>query len=182
MELEDAIQGRRSIRRFKERLVPEEMVLSLMEAARWAPSAKNLQQWRFTVLTGQSKDDLLIEFRTALEDLSKRIGMNEMGSALHTCAIMDTAPILIVVWNAGKYGWITEGHSVAAAVQNLLLKAHDLGLGGLWIGDVWYSPEVFTKHLKKEWKLFGALSIGWPDENPAPRPRRSIDEFVEFLT
>ncbi len=181
MELDDAIQGRRSIRRFQEKEVPEEMIVELIEAARWAPSAKNGQQWRFTVLTGDSKKELLKLFRAALESLEKKIGTREMGSAIPSCRLMEIAPVLIVVWNAGTFGWITEEHSVAAAVQNLLLKTHDLGLGGLWIGDVWYTPEIFKSHLKKEWKLFGALSIGWPDENPEPRPRKPIDEIVEFF-
>ncbi|MDF1538089.1 MAG: nitroreductase family protein [Candidatus Thorarchaeota archaeon] len=157
------------------------MILKLIEAARWAPSAKNGQQWRFTVLTGNSKKALLDEFRGALEKLSEKIGRKEMGSALPSCSIMEKAAVLIVVWNAGTFGWITEEHSVAAAVEHLLLKAHDLGLGGLWIGDVWYTPEVFSEYLKKDWKLFGALSIGWPDEGPDPRPRKSVDEIVEFL-
>jgi nitroreductase len=181
MELDEAIRNRRSIRRFKEDDVPEEMILSLLEAARWAPSAKNGQQWRFTVLTGESKKELLRIFREALDEQAKKIGMSEMGSAIPSCKIMESAPVLMVVWNSGKYGWITEEHSVAAAVQNLLLKAYELGLGGLWIGDVWFTPEIFGKHLKKDWKLFGALSIGWPDEDPSPRPRRSVSEFAEFL-
>ncbi len=181
MELDAAIRGRRSIRRFLEKEVPENLIRDLIEAARWAPSAKNGQQWRYSVLIMDAKNDLLTVFRSALEKIAEKRGMHAIGSALHSCDIMISAPVLIVVWNAGQNDWLTEWHSVAAAVENLLLKAHDLGLGGLWIGDVFYKPEVFNEHLNKEWKLFGAVSIGWPDEDPGPRPRMSVDEITEFL-
>lgn len=55
MELLDAIKGRRSIRSFKGDPVPRDLIIEILEAGTWAPSAKNGQQWRFTVLTGEAK-------------------------------------------------------------------------------------------------------------------------------
>ncbi|MFW9848247.1 MAG: nitroreductase family protein [Candidatus Thorarchaeota archaeon] len=181
MELIDAIKGRRSIRRFLKKEIPEHLIRELIEAARWAPSARNEQQWRFSVLTGNSKESLIQSFRESLTELSKQMGIKQMGSSFWTSTVMDSAPVLIIVWNAGKHGWPVEPHGVAAAVQNLLLRAHELGLGGLWIGDVWYTPTLFVERLKKDWEFFGAIAIGWPDESPDSRPRMEIDEICEFL-
>jgi nitroreductase len=61
------------------------------------------------------------------------------------------------------------------------LKAHALGLGTCWIGDVLYTSEVIVDYFKKPWKLLAAITVGWSDANPGPRPRLSIDDVSEFL-
>ncbi|GAJ09920.1 unnamed protein product, partial [marine sediment metagenome] len=81
MELITAIKGRRSIRRFRDEPVPIELVREVIEAGTWAPSAKNGQQWRFTVLTGFAKKRLTDAFRAGLDDFINRFGSEASGSA-----------------------------------------------------------------------------------------------------
>lgn len=181
MDLDEAIRGRRSIREYKEKDVPEGLVRQVIEAGTFAPSAKNGQQWRFTVLTGNAKKGLTDLFRRELEIVSKRVGRENMGSSFSSCSIMEKAPVVIMVWNAGEMGWETEVHSVAAAIQNMLLKAYALGLGTVWIGDIFYAPDALKRHLGKPWKLMAAVAVGWPAHTPEPRPRKSVDEVAEFL-
>jgi nitroreductase len=180
MELDEAIRGRRSIRTYTSQPVPLELIRSIIEAGTWAPSAKNGQQWRFTVLTGQAKKGLTDSFRSELEALSSGIGMQRMGSSLNSCAIMEQAPIM--VWNAGDKGWESEGHSVAAAIQNMLLKAHGIGLGSLWIADIYYATDALAKHLKRPWKLMAAVCIGWPASPGKVPTKKTVDEVSEFLS
>lgn len=184
MDLDEALRKRRSIRSYLHKEVPEKLVRQVLEAATFAPSAKNGQQWRFTVLTGNAKKDLTNRFRHALEILCKKIGEEEMGSTFGSCNIMEEAPVVIMVWNAGDMGWETEKHSVAAAIQNMILKAHSLGLGTLWIGDIFATIEALEQHFDKPWKLIAAVALGWPDHIPnGPwdgRPRKSVDEVTEF--
>jgi len=182
MELDEAIKGRRSIRKYTDRSVPLSLVREVLEAGTWVPSAKNGQQWRFTVLTGEAKKRLTDLFRSELQALSTKLIHLDMGSSFSSCSIMDQAPILIMVWNAGEHGWEAELQSVAAAIQNMLLKAHSLGLGSLWIGDIYYTPKPLAKHLGKPWKLVAAVTLGWPASIPEPRPRKSVDEVSEFLS
>jgi nitroreductase len=182
MELDEAIRGRRSIRRYTDRPVSLDLVREVLEAGMWAPSAKNGQQWRFTVLTGEAKKGLKDLFRSELEALSAKFGMAEMGSSFSSCSIIEQAPVLIMVWNAGEHGWETELQSVAAAIQNMLLKAYSLGLGSLWIGDILFAIDVLTKHLGKPWKLVAAVTLGWPESIPTARPRLTVDEVSEFLS
>jgi nitroreductase len=70
---------------------------------------------------------------------------------------------------------------VSAAIQNMLLKAHSVGLGSLWICDTYYATEVITKHFNKTWKLVAAVALGVSGEKPKPKPRKSVDEVSEFL-
>jgi nitroreductase len=182
MDLDEALKGRRSIRNYLAKNVPKRLVRQVIEAATCAPSAKNGQQWRFTVLTGKSKKELTDLFKGKLETVSKRIGRENMGSSFSSCRIMEQAPVVIMVWNAGEQGWETETHSVAAAIENMLLKAYALGLGTVWIGDIFYTINALKKHLGKPWKLMAAVALGWPRNTPEPRPRKSVDEVAEFLS
>ncbi len=182
MELDHAIKGRRSVRRFLERDVSVDMVRQIVEAGTFAPSAKNGQQWRFTVLKGEAKRAFTGFFGAELEKVSRKIGLRNMGSSFSSCRIMEDAPVVIVVWNAGENNWETEIHSVAAAIQNMLLEAYSLGLGSVWIGDIFYSTNAIKRYFNKEWKLTAAVALGWPAENPEPRSRKTVDEVTEFLT
>ena len=82
-------------------------------------------------------------------------------------------------------GWETEKHSVAAATQNLLLKAYSLGLGSLWIGDIFFAVEALEQHFGKPWRILAAVALGHPAFVPIGpwngRPRKSVDEVAEFL-
>lgn len=182
MDLDEALKDRRSIRSYLDKDVPEELVRQVIEAATFAPSAKNGQQWRFTVLTGEAKKGLTDLFRRELGVVSRRIGRENMGSSFSSCSIMEKAPVVIMVWNAGERGWETEIHSVAAAIQNMLLKAYALGLGTVWIGDIFYTLDSLKRHLGKRWKLMAAVALGWPVRIPDSLPRKSVDEVAEFLS
>jgi nitroreductase len=176
MSMDDVIKGRRSIRVYKSDNVPEELIRQVIEAATFAPSAKNGQQWRFTVLTGTSKDKFTDLYRSELNKLDY-----DSGSSYGSCDMMEEAPVTIIVWNTNQFGWATEAHSVAAAIQNLLLKAHALGLGTCWIGDVFYAYDAIMDYFDKPWKLMAAISLGWPDASPGPRPRLTVDDVSEFM-
>jgi nitroreductase len=176
MSIDEAIKGRRSVRTYKGEDVGEDLIREIIEAATFAPSAKNGQQWRFTVLSGKAKDKFTDMYRRELGKLTF-----DVGSSFGSCTMMEEAPVVIVVWNTNELGWTTEVHSVSAAIQNLLLKAHSLGLGTCWIGDIFYAYEAIMDYFKKPWKLLAGITVGWPDVNPGPRPRLSVDEVTEFL-
>ncbi|MHA2286845.1 MAG: nitroreductase family protein [Candidatus Thorarchaeota archaeon] len=80
-----------------------------------------------------------------------------------------------------QFGWQTEAHSVAAAIQNMLLKAYSLGLGTCWIGDIFYAYKAIMDYFKKPWKLLAAVTLGWPEAIPGSRERLSVDDVAEFL-
>ncbi|MGY5874811.1 MAG: nitroreductase family protein [Candidatus Thorarchaeota archaeon] len=182
MELGEAIRGRRSIRFFKTDEIPMNLVKEIIEAATWAPSTKNGQQWRFTVLTGDSKKRFCDMFGKQMKKMREEYGEGFVGSALDSLGIMEEAPVTVIIWNAGEFGWGTEAHSVAAAIQNMLLKAHSLGLGSLWIGDVLYADEEIPEYFNKNWILVAAVALGWAKEYPDPPSRMSVDELTEFLS
>jgi nitroreductase len=124
MDVLEAIKGRRSIRAYKSQDVPEEVVTELIEAARWAPSAGNIQPWEFIIVREP--------------EIRKRLGEAAVGQAF-----IEEAPVVIAVCadesrSSQRYG--SRGkmlyclQDTAAVTQNILLLAHSLGLGACWVG------------------------------------------------
>lgn len=179
MDLNEAIKGRRSIRRYLDKEVPKDLIEQVIEAGTFAPSVRNEQQWRFTILSGKPKKDFT-DFLRKIEHLSS--------SFLMSCDVIVRAPVLIVVWNAGEKNY-SEAYSVAASIQNMLLKAYSLGLGTVWIGqvlavakeihDYFVNSYIMTRH--HTWKLIACVTLGWPDLVPGAKVRKSVEEVSEFL-
>ncbi|MHA1935000.1 MAG: nitroreductase family protein [Candidatus Thorarchaeota archaeon] len=181
MDVDEAIKDRRSIMKFK----PDDLVITvvheIVEAGRNAPYAHKDEQRRFTVIANQSKQQFTDLFRQELDKLAKSFGMDYMGSAFDSLEAMIQAPILVAVWNASVHKWDTGIQSVAAAIQNMLLKAHREGLGGLWVGDIYYASEALEKYLGKPWKLAAIVCLGFPAEIPPPKPKAPLSDVLEFL-
>ena len=194
MELSEAIKGRRSIRKFKTIPVSSTLIRDVLKAGTWAPSAKNGQQWRFTVLTDDAKKNFTNFFRSQLQARTKRTGGKHMGSSFRSCEIMEQAPVLVMVWNINHHNiWNVDQdkmikvhepsiQGVAAAIQNMLLKAYSLGLGSLWICDIYYTLDTLEGFFNKPWKLLAAVAFGWPASIPKPPTRLSVEEVSEFIS
>lgn len=189
---------RKSIRKYKEDPVPEEDIKRIIEAARLAPSAKNRQPWKFYVATGEKKEEILSQMEKGIEKSKKSLFMpkkfrNGMASADNTLRIMREAPVIVLVMNpfsknpylpvfAGKR--VSEIHntmSLGAAVENMILKATEMGYGTLWIGNTVYAHKQITEYLGTKQQLACAVAIGLPDETPEGRPKKTLDEIIEFL-
>ena len=105
---------------------------------------------------------------------------------------MAQAPATIFIFNPeGLHPWLMRPidqmfwdvvniQSIGAAIQNMLLAAEDLGLGSLWICDVFAAYEELGRWLGESAQMIAAVSFGYPDEQPAARPRKSVDEVTRW--
>ncbi|MGL6216670.1 MAG: nitroreductase family protein [Lacrimispora sphenoides] len=192
-----SISNRRSIRKFKETAIPKEMVEEILNAGRLAPSSKNRQPWKFTVISGQSKNEMLLSMKQGL--LREREGVSQLpnskqhlAAAEYTLEIMRQAPITVFVTNPlgielsdslneeDRIYEICNAQSIGAAMENMTLTATELGLGSLWICDIYFAYEELNRWLGTEGTLVAAMSFGHPDECPRPRPRKSMEDIVEW--
>lgn len=191
MEVSQAIQERRSIRKFKHDPVPQDLLNKILEAATLAPSGKNKQPWKFYVIQGAKRSEMVQAMQMGMDRLSK-MGINT-GSAKFTLRVMETAPVTIIVFNPTSkhpllerdtgevYADIVDIQSIGAAIQNMLLKAVDLGLGTLWICDVFFGYEELCEWLGEKGQLIAAVSVGYPDTSPPARPRKPVEAVTEFI-
>lgn len=189
MEISEAISKRRSIRRFKPEPIPKELIEQVLEAGTLAPSGKNAQPWEFIVLEGEDKDQIA-EFMIKGAEQPEVMGYNT-STAGHTAKVILRAQILIMVYNfrqkradeftpLKKPVWSMDIQSIGAAVQNMLLTAVDLGLGGLWICDVFAAREEISDWLGRDDELVAAVALGWPDQEPAQRPRKPWQQLTHW--
>lgn len=198
MDTLSAISARRSIRRFKPDPISKALIERILQAGLEAPSAKNRQPWRFVVVTEKERDGMLAAMRKGLAWMEAHGTQTELDTQLlkgawHTLGIMETAPATIFVLNPygtppnkplSPYGErfvaLANAQSIGAAIQNMCLAATDLGLGSLWIADVYSAYHALTAWLETDDFLVAALSIGYPDESPAARPRKSLCEITAW--
>ena len=193
----EAIQTRRSIRKYKPEEISREVVREIIEAGRLAPSGKNKQPWKFIVYGGSSKKELLDQMEAGIrrEKSGEALLIKSaygLPDAENTLRIMREAPILIIVLNtAGKspfesltaderFTEIVDSMSIGAAIENMLLCAKDLKLGSLWIANTCFAYPELVNHIGTTAQLMGAVALGTADESPRQRPRKAMEEIAEY--
>ena len=194
---ENAIYDRRSIRKYQDREVSMELIEQLIDAARMAPSAKNRQPWKYIVYTGDGKQKLT-------DAMAKGIEREESGEAKfpdfrygiadakNTVRVMREAPVVIVVLNSnGKSPFIPvkedgriveqcDALSIGASIQNMLLRAQELGLGTLWIANTCFAYNELIEFIGTDNQLTGIVAVGAANEAPPKRPRKALRDVVEY--
>jgi coenzyme F420-0:L-glutamate ligase / coenzyme F420-1:gamma-L-glutamate ligase len=195
----DTIHGRRSVRRYLSKEVPDEIVEQVLEAARWAPSPHGRQPWRFALLRREETKERLAdamgeEWRVNLEmdGQSQEIVQRRLEGSRRR--LLD-APVLVLLClypeDLDEYpdaerqrGEITMAvQSLGAAAQNALLAAYDLGLDAGWMCAPLFCPEKVVEALGLDPKLVphALLTLGYAEGDPPKRrARRSLDEFVVY--
>lgn len=191
MDVLKVIAARRSIRKFKEKPVPDETIKTILTAAIQAPSGKNRQPWRFVVVKGEKCKEMVQIMRQGIEKMKER--GEDTGSGEWSARVMEKAPVTIFVFNPlGMAPWLAHSieqmfwevvdvQSVGAAIQNMALAAQSMGIGSLWICDVFEAYEELTDWLGEKGQMVAAMSFGYADENPEPRPRKPLSEVVRWL-
>jgi nitroreductase len=170
MTILDAIKNRRSIRDFKDQDIPEKAIDSFIEAIRWAPSAGNMQSRKFYFIFNQDVKNKLA-----------RAALNQ--------AFIAQAPLAVVACLdrkiAARYGDrgvnLYSIQDVAASVMNMMLTAHELGLGSVWVG-AFNELEVFEiLDMPHNLRPIAIIPVGYPSKIPKPTPRAPQIEIVEFV-
>ncbi len=193
----DAISNRRSIRRYKQTEIPTAVINEILEAGRLAPSGKNRQPWRFLVYGNEPKRRLLEKMEAGIKRESEGEALlpesvHGLPDARNTLRIMREAPVLIMVVNpCGKSPFeaitadervteIVDSLSIGAAIENMLLAAETLGIGTLWIANTCFAYPELVNEMQTNGQLVGAVTLGYADEAPAQRPRKPLEELVEY--
>ena len=161
MHLIDIIMSRRSVRKYKEKNIPKEILKKILTAGKYAPSAANKQPWHFIVITDQE----------IKEKLSTERWTNSF--------IKDSAFTIVgCAYQGNTFSRIWSTIDTAIALQNMVIAAWSLGIGSCWVGDF---DEVEVRrmlHVPRRWKIISLISFGYPDETPKITPRRSLKKII----
>jgi len=169
MELSEAIKKRRSIRAYKKQNVPEEIVEKLIDAASFAPSAGNIQPWKFVI--------------ARKPDTKKKLAQAA------SQAFIEEAPVVIIVCAneaRSSMGYDVRGKTLyciqdtAAATQNILLTAYSLGLGTCWVGAFNENEAKKAINAPEEMRPVAIIPVGYANEVPTQRNRRPLSQITHY--
>ena len=189
MELFDALQGRRSCRDFLKEPVDQDTIEKLLAAAVTAPSPLNTQPWQFIVITDEAKKkEIHAEAERCRDWAAEKSGWKWLNK--YEAGFLKEAPVLIaVVGDPQKTGvdMFQEEGSVgyqlacAAAIQNMLLAAHALGLGSLWF--TFYDKNELRKILDipDSKTPVSLICIGKTASEPTITPRKDAREKTRYI-
>lgn len=193
--MNNLIIKRRSVRFFKDTPIAPENMREILRAGMWAPSPKNRQPWKFIVAKGAKKAEVLDLMEKGLERSEKGEGIlggshDLFVNARFTLQCMRQAPNLVFVVNpkgrsilddwtpAEKIHEMSDVQAIGAAAENMALEATALGIGSLWIGNVFFAYEELQQWLG-EGEMVLAMSFGYPNHEPCPLARKSEEAVVE---
>lgn len=181
-ELYALIRKRRSIRKYRPELVPRDVLARILEAACWAPSGKNFQNWRFFVLQGAYRDDYLRISQKAWLSiqpiLEKRLKPSLYAFTERFFYTLGDAPVVILAYSQPdpEENNQTSLGSVYMGVQNLLLAAEAEGLGTCPMGSPLEVKAEVDRFLGVEGsglQLVCGVTVGYPDHEPPAAPRQT---------
>jgi nitroreductase len=170
VEFYDVIRKRRSIRKYKPDPIPEAILKNILDAGRIAPSAKNYQPWRFIVVKDPDKKKQIV----AASRNQQFVG--EAAVIVVGCALVDTA------W--GRMGGYMSSWSVdlTIALDHIILAAVNEGLGTCWIGAFDEAEVKRILHIPDPVRVLALTPVGYPDDTPPERGRKSADEILSYDT
>ncbi len=158
-----AIYGRRSIREYTDEVPPRELILEILRAGIWAPSGLNNQPWRFVIVWNRESREKLAELTRYGE-------------------IIRRAPVVIAVFLDQKvmYHQIKDHQSAGACLQNMLLAAHALGLGGVWLGEILKNADRVREvlGLPEGLELAAVVALGYPNDRRKRSGRKPLESFI----
>jgi len=163
MDLLEGIYTRRSVRQYTEQSVERDQLIEIIKAGTWAPSGMNNQPWRFVIIRD-------VEARSKLSEFTKYR------------QIIEAAPACIAVFIDRKamYDNTKDHQAIGACIQNMLLAAHAIGLGAVWLGEILKNSDrirVFLG-LSAEMELMAVVAIGHPSAGHRTSNRKDISDVI----
>jgi len=159
----EEIKTRRSIRKFTSDEIDDPTINQIIEMGTWAPSGLNNQPWKFVIIRDQQL-------------------RYELSSQTKYSHVIQGAPVCIAEFldNSRSYDQVKDIQAVGACIQNMLLTIHNLGLGGVWLGEILKNRASVEKILKvpESCELMAVIAFGNPAEKKGAGSRRPLDEVI----
>jgi len=163
MDVMEGIYTRRSVRQFTGEPLPRETLLKIMKAGTWAPSGLNNQPWRFVLIRDEAVRRKLASFTT------------------YGTTIMN-APACIAVFadRVRMYHDVKDHQAIGACIENMLLAAHALGVGAVWLGEILKNAGAVRSlfELPESLELMAVVACGYPGEKKGMSNRYPLEDVL----
>ncbi|MGE1061271.1 nitroreductase family protein [Megasphaera paucivorans] len=174
------IENRRSIRKYQNRIVEKEKIIKILESARLAPSGSNTQPWRFIIVESEETKKKLAQV-----DHNQKWMLEAPVYIVCTadirCRISDSRPLYIDE-TSPEVELKQCIRDTSIAIEHILLEAENQGLAACWTG--WFEQKDVRPILgiPNDIYVCGIVTLGYGNETPSPRPRKSLDEIIKYET
>jgi len=179
MDVEGAIRSRRSIRRYKKKDVSDSVVRELLDLARHAPSSMNGQPWHFTVVRGDQTKKKLVQIKNKYCPVEKQAFRADL---------IQHAPVIVVVSVDRRESYDREIENGVFAAANILLAAHDKGLGSVYMSAYRADEPGVSEEIRQALGIPGhmdpisILPLGYPDEIPEAKDFKPLNGIISYET
>ncbi|NLJ76367.1 MAG: nitroreductase family protein [Peptococcaceae bacterium] len=203
MNLTEIVRGRRSIRKYQDREIPQDVLNEILEDALWAPSGTNRQNWHIYVVRGEKKENLFKSMIQASQVLKRRLDQllpeKAVKATMNFFKSLGGAPVLLMIYMpkytydinkdmslserySVEYDRFTNALSASALIQNILLLAKEKGLGTCWLTGPKYAEDAINEEMGiTDKEMVSVVTIGYPSEEPrAPRRKGEKIEWIGY--
>jgi len=179
MDLDATIKGRRSIRKYQDKDIPDSVIENLLDLARHAPSSMNGQPWYFVVVRNDETKRQLVEIKNKHCPTEKR---------MYKADFLRNAPVVIVVCVDTERSFNRGVENAVLATANIMLGAYCRGLGSVYMSAYRSDDPGVSEKIRQTLKIpqnvdpITIIPLGHPDETPEPKTMRPLDEVVFYET
>jgi len=179
MELDKAIRGRRSIRRYGDEDIPDSLIEELLDLARYAPSSMNGQPWYFIVVRNEETKRQLVEIKNKHCPAEKR---------MYKADFLQNAPVVVVVCVDKEKSFNRGVENAVLAAANIMLGAYGRGIGSVYMSAYRGDDPSISQEIRQSLGIpqdvdpITIIPLGYSDEMPKPKTVRSLDEVVFYET
>ncbi|MCW4040715.1 MAG: nitroreductase family protein [Candidatus Bathyarchaeota archaeon] len=170
----DRVLSRRSIRQYAAQDIPDNVLNSILEAGRQAPSAMNLQPWHIIVITD-------LKLKQQLADGRYNQFITECPVTIIGCAdtsVIVKNPYLKDLYETHQFSIV----DVSIALQNMVIAAWALGVGSCWIGDFREPHVKSTFQIPDHWRVVALLTLGYPLNPPQSKTKQPFNDIISYNT
>lgn len=198
MDILKLIKNRCTVRKYKDKLIPQKVLAKIIEAGRWGPSVPSflqIQPWQFVVVLNKNSINDISEI--ILKKAKKaNTGVNLLLSS--AARIIKGSSVVVVIYNSkelekikNKYKLIflrfskiirlAQFSAIAAAIQNMILMAESLGVGSCWLDTPLFCKKEINRHLHINEEMVAVLTFGYPAEKGKRSQRKTLEEMVYLI-
>ena len=173
MELRSAIENRRSIRKFENEKINEDIILEILEEATHAASGHNRQPWKFKLVSDEEKSKIASTLYEKFKDVKGH-------TAGHTAGVINDIPNLVVVYLDSDDELFREIDilSIGGYIDEVLLLAEEKELGTLWIANTNFIKDEIKEITGVNLETISCIGFGKKAQFPSKRPRKVFSDVI----
>jgi len=179
MDIDETIKGRRSIRKYQNRKIPDSVIKNLLGLATYAPSSMNGQPWHFMVVRAEETKKQLVQIKNKYCPAEKQ---------MYQADFLQRASVIIVVCVDKQNSYDREVENGVLATANLMLGAYSRGLGSVYLSAYRNGEPAISDEIRKALGIpehlhpITIVPLGYPDEIPEPKMIRALEDMISYET